>query len=212
MHHFDSDRLDSSDVCTLFLPSGCVNLYVIHQIEEVLEISRQNLTASGSGRVVNHASNRSSRNVSSNKTNHSMVPVIDLAHKSSSSTLVSLNLSSNATQPSGSNVPSYVRKQELNARLSSLDIELQGIDEDIKKLKELRSKLVGERQELLKQFDGNKGGQRDVGSKGHTSTNGFSSGPGKTNYMEERFEWSGELKRRLKEVFSIESFRLCQEG
>ena len=111
-------------------------------------------------------------------------------------------------------VPSYSQKQELNARLSSLDIELRGVDEDLKKLKELRAKLFKERDGVLKELEGGKGGQgcASGSGRGQTKLNGLAAGTGKTNYMTERFEWAGELKRRMKEVFSIDAFRLCQEG
>ena len=32
------------------------------------------------------------------------------------------------------------------------------------------------------------------------------------NYMTEPFDWSEGLKARMKAVFGIQSFRLCQEG
>ena len=32
------------------------------------------------------------------------------------------------------------------------------------------------------------------------------------NYMTEPFDWSEGLKARMKAVFRIQSFRLCQEG
>ena len=41
-------------------------------------------------------------------------------------------------------------------------------------------------------------------------------GKGKTkegiNYMTEPFDWSDGLKARMKAVFGIQSFRLCQQG
>jgi ATP-dependent DNA helicase Q1 len=117
-------------------------------------------------------------------------------------------------------VPSYIRRQELNARLNSLDIELRGVDEDIKKLKELRTRIVKEREGLVREMGHGDGAgvQKSFGANGngYGGRNGNVSGSGgnsgKTNYMTERFEWAGELKRRMREVFGIEAFRLCQEG
>ena len=32
------------------------------------------------------------------------------------------------------------------------------------------------------------------------------------NYMEQEFEWSGQLKSKLRRIFGIDDFRLCQKG
>lgn len=33
-----------------------------------------------------------------------------------------------------------------------------------------------------------------------------------TNYMEQEFEWSKQLRLKLKKIFGIDDFRLCQKG
>ena len=105
------------------------------------------------------------------------------------------------------------KKQELNGRISALEAELGDIDEQITKLKELRAQIIVEKQRLndelqeqsnLRVSSSTLSRQSLVPSKNAQA--------GTINYMTEVFEWSGELRARMKEVFSIPSFRLCQEG
>ncbi|KAI5121119.1 hypothetical protein M0805_002791 [Coniferiporia weirii] len=108
--------------------------------------------------------------------------------------------------------PNYAVRQELNGRLAGLDTELKEVDEQMEKLKQLRSKILDERQAVLNSLNADEGNRNSA----RTSLS-----PGKTkakitietiDYMKGTFEWSGELKARMRDAFGIQNFRLCQEG
>lgn len=108
-----------------------------------------------------------------------------------------------------SHQPSYKMRQELSARVSSIEAEIQGVDEEIERFKALRETLVRDKNEALKQLNSLHESRSTVVTGGE-----IRSAPkgGTTDYTVSDFEWTGELKRRMKEVFNIPSFRLCQEG
>ena len=105
-------------------------------------------------------------------------------------------------------LPNYKLKQELSGRLSALDAEIKGVDEDIDKLKAIRKTLVSDRNDLLKKLNMSNG-QKRTASSSRAPTRVVT---GKTDYTSSDFEWSGELRARMKDVFGIQDFRLCQEG
>ncbi|KLO09213.1 ATP-dependent DNA helicase [Schizopora paradoxa] len=108
-----------------------------------------------------------------------------------------------------SHQPNYKMRQELSARVSSIEAEIQGVDEEIERFKALRETLVRDKNEALKQLNSLHEDRDNIKAravmrsvlKGRT-----------TDYTKSDFEWTDELKRRMREVFSIPSFRLCQEG
>lgn len=114
-----------------------------------------------------------------------------------------------ASGSGSSNRPSYKMRQELSARLSSIEGEIQGVDEEIERFKALRETLMRDKNEVLKQLNSLHGPRPSVPTGGAVRP-----GPkgATTDYTVGDFEWTGELKRRMREVFSIPSFRLCQEG
>lgn len=115
---------------------------------------------------------------------------------------------------SGTSMPSYVVRQELNGRLSELDQELEDVDKQIEKLKSLRTKIVAERQDITNQLSARLGHQ-PTNLRASTSGSGSVRGPANPatiDYMKDSFEWTGELKARMRTVFGIQNFRLCQNG
>lgn len=114
------------------------------------------------------------------------------------------------TDLGGGNQAAYVRKQELNGRLGSLEIEINDIDADIQRLQELKKRLLAEKKDISAQLKVN--GGRLQGLPGSTVVGQQRVEDGKTDYTTERFEWTGELKARMKAMFNIDAFRLCQEG
>lgn len=81
------------------------------------------------------------------------------------------------------------------------------------KLKELRAKLIAEKKEVVAELDGVRGsgaGQRT--SNGVTASSSNKKGKGKGIDYTEDFDWAGELKARMRNVFKIQDFRLCQKG
>ena len=114
----------------------------------------------------------------------------------------------------GNGEPSYVLKQKLNGRLSELDQELKEIDRQIEEFKNLRAKIVAERQDVANQLN-TRIGHQPTNLPASTSGSGSarnSAGAGAIDYMNDPFEWTGELKARMRSVFGIHEFRLCQVG
>ncbi|THH10608.1 hypothetical protein EW145_g1208 [Phellinidium pouzarii] len=107
--------------------------------------------------------------------------------------------------------PEYTR-QELNGRLASLDAELKEVDEQIEKLRKLRSKILAERQSVINELNTYNDKQPSALASSAIGKGKAKAVVGAIDYMEERFEWSGELRARMQTVFRIENFRLCQEG
>ena len=106
---------------------------------------------------------------------------------------------------------SHAARQELSGKLASLDAEIASVDEDINKLKAVRSTLVKERQDLLAQMQQPSTNGTFNGFTTNTNGKAGSSKPKGTDYSQD-FDWSGELKARMKSVFGINDFRLCQKG
>ncbi|EJD05581.1 ATP-dependent DNA helicase [Fomitiporia mediterranea MF3/22] len=123
----------------------------------------------------------------------------------------SSRLASSSTAVNGDNT--YERRQELNGRMSALDAELKDVKEQISDLQDLQAQILAEKQNIdqeLKTLNGSRLSEVIASSSGKGK--GKAPSGGAINYMTEAFEWSGELKARMREVFSIQSFRLCQEG
>ncbi|KAJ7654965.1 ATP-dependent DNA helicase [Mycena polygramma] len=97
----------------------------------------------------------------------------------------------------------YQRKQTLNQEIAKLDAELQNIDYEVSKLRELRALRFQERQKLLDELE-RAGAPANAKGKGKAT--------GGTDYSTDDFAWSGELKLQMKRVFNIDNFRLCQQG
>ena len=109
----------------------------------------------------------------------------------------------------GSEQPSYLRKHEMNTRLSALESEIKGVDEQIEQLKALRQNLLQEKQEVMRQNKMASSAQ----SAGNTTVNGKGKAraSGTIDYTIE-FDWDPQLKGTMKKVFGITNFRLCQQG
>lgn len=111
----------------------------------------------------------------------------------------------------GGKQQNYLLRQELNGRLASLEAELKRIDEDIEKLKKLRSNIFLEKESIIKELNVHVHTRKQPQSVGETRGQRELS-VRTIDYMSEQFEWSGELKARMRDVFKIQGFRLCQEG
>ncbi|KAG6333049.1 hypothetical protein ID866_6038 [Astraeus odoratus] len=110
--------------------------------------------------------------------------------------------------PSGAQ-PSYLRKHDLNSRVSALDIEIQDIDEQIQKLRAVQQALLLEKEGLLRQCQ--------LLSQPGSSAAATCRAKGKCKAVNNtidysiEFDWAPELKSMMK-VFGINNFRLCQQG
>ncbi|CAE7231975.1 unnamed protein product [Rhizoctonia solani] len=102
--------------------------------------------------------------------------------------------------------PSYLRKNEIQTQLSSLDVELVSIDAEIEALQEARRNILRDREKLQKELANTRAPTRNV-------KNTMAKAAGATNYADRGgFEWTDEVKKRMRSVFGIKEFRLCQEG
>lgn len=108
--------------------------------------------------------------------------------------------------------PSYVVKSRIQARIGALDSEMASIDQDIAQLVRVKSDLAKEKRALQSELDA----VGSTKSKAEASTSTFAniSAAVSSNTIDynEEFEWSGPMKGRMKDVFGISNFRLCQEG
>ncbi|KAF8588200.1 ATP-dependent DNA helicase [Ramaria rubella] len=100
--------------------------------------------------------------------------------------------------------PPYLIKQSLNAKISVIEKEISSIDAQIESLRQLREDLSSERKELLKQLQSTSHTNLDINGKGKKTITGI-------NYTEV-FDWTDAMKARMKVVFGIDNFRLCQEA
>ncbi|EMD34632.1 hypothetical protein CERSUDRAFT_116806 [Gelatoporia subvermispora B] len=101
----------------------------------------------------------------------------------------------------------------LRARLSSIAVEIASIDDEIARLQARRYDLVEERDNVVERL------RLVRPSASATPLTSTPNGKGKEKAKEQilvdyrtQFEWSGSLKAKMKSIFGIDSFRLCQEG
>lgn len=117
---------------------------------------------------------------------------------------------------------SFQRRMDLSQRQRALNTEISSVDNDILKLQELRRSLNTELRDITKELEElarrrvTGATTADLHGISHPTTRdsgpkvGLNSMP-TVNYFTQ-FDWSGELKRRMKRVFGFDIFRLCQEG
>ena len=114
--------------------------------------------------------------------------------------------------------------ETLQTTLANLTAELASIDADIAQLTALRARVVRERDGVRRGIDAF-GTARSGSVNGNNKPNGIGNTNGKgkskpndpctnttTDYTSSSFPWSAELRARMRDVFGIEKFRLCQEG
>ena len=94
------------------------------------------------------------------------------------------------------------KKQQLKERLAQFDAEIKGYEDEIKSIRALVTLRKEERQEILKELE----------SITPFAGTGRNTAVGGIDYGREEFEWSGGLKAKMKSVFGINDFRLCQRG
>lgn len=108
----------------------------------------------------------------------------------------------------------WQKKQELKRRIADMDADILGLKESIKSLNTQLSSKESQKESMVRTLhelerashagalqSGGGGGGGGGGSK----TKGI-------NYMDGDFDWMGGLKARMKGVFGIHDFRLCQRG
>lgn len=104
---------------------------------------------------------------------------------------------------------------DLRSRIGDLDAEIQGCRADIEQIQNRIHECIKEKQKLerhlqeLSMIDRN---VKQEGMKVKLKGKGKASAHGGINYFTETFDWTDGLKSRMKSVFGIREFRLCQEG
>lgn len=98
-----------------------------------------------------------------------------------------------------------VRRQKLKEDIAAADAEIQQYEEEIRALRALISLKKDERSDFVKELEAT-----------HVSHYGKGKGKAKAkegiDYGTDEFEWAHGLKARMKEIFGIREFRLCQKG
>lgn len=117
---------------------------------------------------------------------------------------------------------------DLTQRQRALTAEIHSVENDILKLQELKRTLNVELRDVTLELDdlakrritapttadlygqSRSGKEKFLQNNGNPSAN-MGRNPATIDYFSQ-FDWSGELKRRMKHVFGFDEFRLCQEG
>jgi ATP-dependent DNA helicase Q1 len=105
----------------------------------------------------------------------------------------------------------HIKKSRIVGEISKLDAEHAAIQEQITQLQGASDIILKKKRELQKQLDVVTGAQY-VNSVPQVKQQSGSSSRKGVDYTSSNFEWSGELKARMRKVFGIQNFRLCQEG
>jgi ATP-dependent DNA helicase Q1 len=95
------------------------------------------------------------------------------------------------------------KTQRIISRIVELDAKVQGCRVDIAEIQTRMETHLQEKEMLERQL---------AQLNPRVDTKGKGKAKGGINYMTEPFDWSEGLKARMKAVFGIQSFRLCQEG
>ena len=107
------------------------------------------------------------------------------------------------TRGSGSNNDLDREKDRIISRIAELDAEVELCKADMIEIKSRMEMRLQEKEMLERQL---------VQSRLIVDIKGKGKARQGIDYMTEPFDWSGGLKARMKAVFGIQSFRLCQEG
>ncbi|KAF8816782.1 ATP-dependent DNA helicase [Phlegmacium glaucopus] len=108
-----------------------------------------------------------------------------------------------ANGSSSSNTDFDRKKQRIISRIAELDVEVEAYRVDMNNLQNRMEMRLQEKKILERQL---------AQSNPRTDTKGKGKARAGINYTTEPFDWSDGLKARMKAVFGIHSFRLCQEG
>jgi ATP-dependent DNA helicase Q1 len=104
---------------------------------------------------------------------------------------------------SGNSVDSDRKKQLVISRIAKLEAEIEGCRVDMIEI-QTRMETRLQEKEILERQLAQSNPRVDAKGKGKAKQG--------INYTTEPFDWSEGLKARMKAVFGIQSFRLCQEG
>ncbi|WVQ97922.1 hypothetical protein IAU59_005040 [Kwoniella sp. CBS 9459] len=98
-------------------------------------------------------------------------------------------------------------KEAIRMQLTSLDAEIKSVEEQLRPLQELHSRLVSDRTNLEAQLSASAHLPKST-----ASTSKLPSHSGTIDYQNSEFPFSPAILQTLKTTFHLSSFRLCQEG
>ncbi|WVF69876.1 hypothetical protein IAT40_004658 [Kwoniella sp. CBS 6097] len=98
-------------------------------------------------------------------------------------------------------------KEDIRVQLTNLDAEIKSVEDQIKPLQELHSRLVSDRRHLEAQLSASSHLPKATASSSILPTHS-----GKIDYQNSEFPFSPAILQTLKNIFQLSSFRLCQEG
>lgn len=101
---------------------------------------------------------------------------------------------------------------ELRARIQTLDDEVRGCYSDIETIRSRIQECLAEKQKLATLWEKSSNNHRVATSKTSRDSKGKGKAVGNVNFSTQLFDWTDGLKARMKSVFGIQDFRLCQEG
>jgi len=100
---------------------------------------------------------------------------------------------------------------ELRARIQDLDDEVRGCYADIETIQSRIQECLAEKRKLGTILE-KASTRQNVTPKTAADFKGKGVAVGNVNFLTQSFDWTGGLRARMKSVFGIKEFRLCQEG
>ena len=99
---------------------------------------------------------------------------------------------------------------KIRGRIEELDAEVLGCRADIELIQNRIQECLKEKKKLARLLDLSQTNpnRTTMGAKGK----GKAVPQSRMNYLQGNFDWTNGLKARMKSVFGIKEFRLCQEG
>ncbi|KAG8954861.1 hypothetical protein FRC04_010344 [Tulasnella sp. 424] len=134
-----------------------------------------------------------------------LAPIVGPSNAASSSSPMSYGAQSE---------PAYLRRHELQTRVSALSAEIASIEEDIARLNAVRDGCLKERSVAEQELNSIRFASAAQHNLGATTAGPSTSNPAsreKIDYGGE-FEWSAGMKAKMRAIFGIWEFRLCQEA
>ncbi|KXN84458.1 Mediator of RNA polymerase II transcription subunit 34 [Leucoagaricus sp. SymC.cos] len=104
----------------------------------------------------------------------------------------------------------WAKKQELKRRIAEMDADIVGIRESIKSLTAQLNSKENQKEGMVRMLH-----ELERAARSGALQSGTGAVGSKTkgiNYMDGDFDWMSGLKARMKGVFGINDFRLCQRG
>jgi len=100
---------------------------------------------------------------------------------------------------------------ELRGRIQDLDDEVRGCYADIETIQRRIKECLAEKRKLGTILE-KASTRQNATTKAAADSKGKGGTVANVNFLTQSFDWTGGLRARMKSVFGIKEFRLCQEG